>query len=177
MPNPGITVDDYLAHIEDFARAYLFKVYLTFPPGLGMDIHQVTCHAKSTNLPDVTTEEVSTFYMGMQNRMSSVRRYSDWQITMYLDKNADLLRQLYRWNALCHDISENVYGLPEDYMVRQTGDQIIHLLDPESQDQVTMQYKIVGAWPKTITNVMLDYESNEFITMDVNFSFQYFTVL
>jgi hypothetical protein len=171
-------IDEYIANTEEgFARSYLFRVYLTFPSSIHNNMTRTSCYAKATNLPDVATEEISSYFMGLQNKMSSVRRYPDWQLTMYVDKSTSLLEDFYRWNALCHNIENNHYGKPSDYMVRSGGSQVVHLLDSKRPDnKPVMIYKFIGAWPKAITNVTLEYESNQYLTMDINLSYQYFTI-
>jgi hypothetical protein len=191
-------VDAYKDGLQDFARAYLFRLYLTFPTGINEfqgGVMARSLYAKSTTLPDVSVEEVSSYFMGQQFKMASVRRCSDWMVTLYIDKKTSLYIDLYNWNRKCHS-SENIYSMPKDYMVgysKNPGRQVIQLLGSKSIDfnilnivKASLSYGIVNtpvmtyyldyAWPKTIANVALDYESNQFITMDVTFSFQAYEV-
>jgi hypothetical protein len=180
-------VDAYLGNLDDFARAYLFKIYLTFPVDLKFQhIETTALYAKSTTLPDISVEEVSSYFMGQQFRMSSVRRYSDWMVTLYIDKATNMYKALYSWNRLCHS-SESRYGMPKEYMVgykTNPGRQVVQLYGSEKLDKFdygegnkpVMTYYLNYAWPRTIANVALDYESNQFLTMDVTFSFQYYEV-
>jgi hypothetical protein len=181
LANTGVTsvtdssyssVDEYIANVQDFARAYLFRVFLMFPTGFTYDTSVISCFAKSTNLPDTAMEEVSSYYMGQQYKQASVRRFTDWQMTMYIDKKTDLLLSFYKWNRMCQS-KDNTYGEPDDYALHKTGQQTIWLLDSSNLKNPVMVFKLHGAWPKAITNVALDYNTNDFLTMDLNWSYQY----
>ncbi len=174
MPN---IVDDYFYKIssKDFARMYLFRVLFTFPSNTenyGFNaLSDVPCYVKSTTLPDTAVEETSRFYMGQQYKLSSVRRFTDWVVTLYIDKSGSLLKTFYEWNRMCQS-KENKAAEPEPvnfgYMVNMSLD----LLNSKSPNDMSLRVKLNRVWPKSITNVSLDYESNEFITMDVTFTYQ-----
>ncbi len=169
----GGSVDSYLSNITGFQRAYLFKVIFQFPKLItqSLDYNQTAVLVKTTNLPDTMVEETSTFFMGQQYKLSSVRRFTDWNITLYIDNDTEILKMFYEWNRLCHD-NENIYKSPKDYMV----DQFVNLLDSRVPSMTKLTYKLVKAWPKSINNIALDYMTNDFTTMDVIFSYQYHTV-
>jgi hypothetical protein len=169
----GGPVDSYLSNITDFQRAYLFKVIFQFPKLItqSLDYNQAAVLVKTTNLPDTMVEETSTFFMGQQYKLSSVRRFTDWNVTLYIDNDTEILKMFYEWNRLCQD-NENIYKTPKEYMV----DQFINLLDSNSPSMPKLTYKLVKAWPKSINNITLDYMTNDFTTMDVMFSYQYHTV-
>jgi hypothetical protein len=170
-------IDSYWQTIKDFdfARAYLFKVTVIFPGNIqavGMEgVDQIQCYIKSTNVPEITIEEVSTFFMGQQFKQSSVRRFTDWPVTLYIDKNTSLLKAFYDWNKLSHSVEDNKYGDPENYLANQL---MLTLLNPRNPTERTLRVKLYKVWPKTITNMALDYGTNDFITMDVTFSYQYY---
>ena len=175
-------VDEYISNVVDFQRAYLFKVFLTFPTDLQIDANLVTKAtylARSTTLPDITTEEVYSYYMGVQMKHSSVRRFGDWQLNLYVDKGSKIIEALYKWNQLCvpTNVDNFKYGEPNEYMSHNNANnvQVINLLNGESKKPI-MYYKLYGAWPKSINNISLDYESNQFLTADVTFAYQYFEI-
>lgn len=169
-------VDDYIMSIGSLAKAYLFKVFLLFPVDISapMPTQKLACFAKSTTLPDTVLEETSTYFMGQQYKIPSARRFTDWLVTLYIDKDSAILNSFYEWSRLFHTIDNTYATDPKDFM----KDQTIVLLDPNTTEQsYTIQYILRYAWPKSVANVALDYQNNEFLTVDITFSYQWHEII
>lgn len=125
---------------------------------------------KSSSLPEVTIEETSSYWLGQQIKMASVRRTSDWNVTFLVNDDASILEKFWNWHKKMHDPVKNEYGFHQHYMI----DQSIQLLGIDGFPICT--YMLFGAWPKSIGQVDLDYSNNEFATVDISFTYQYLTV-
>jgi len=199
-----IDIDSYKTNFDGNARAYLFLCHITFPnnliqigssssllslnnmlkalksglsEGLTSSITkgffesdvETKYYVKSTTLPESTVEETATFFCGNQYKMPSVRRTQDWTVSFYINGDASILKKFIVWNLLLHN-PRGGYGKPSDFMSNQT----IELLGLDGG--VICTYKLFGAWPKTISQVDLDYTNNEMATFDVTFTYQYHMV-
>ena len=81
--------------------------------------------------------------------------------------NANIQKMFLNWMSLIHDPTTNLYSAPTDYM----ADQQVELLGFDGNP--IMKYKIVGAWPKSVGEVTLDYTSNDVAQFDVTFTYIY----
>jgi hypothetical protein len=125
---------------------------------------------KSTSLPESIFDETVTHFCGAQYKIPSVRRTQDWVVTFLVDNNASVVRSFYNWHNKMYDFTSGNYGNAEQLMANQK----ISLLGMDGTS--ICDYELVGAWPKMIGNVTLDYSANEFATIDITFSYQYHKV-
>lgn len=138
---------------------------------MNSDTNKFGFNVKSTNLPSSTIDQVSTFFCGQEYKMSSLQKFEDWQVTFNIDNKGIILKKFHDWQKMLHDAETNVYGTPEAYMTNQE----IHLLGMETGETICV-YTLYGAWPSSIGSVSLDYSSNDFATVDITFTYQYYTV-
>jgi hypothetical protein len=126
---------------------------------------------KSTSLPDSTLEEIQTYWVGQKFKMASTRSDGDWSVTFIVDNDAKILTRFWAWQKIIHNPQANIYGKPVSYMV----DQDIHLLGFDTGSTICC-FKLYGAWPKSIGQIQLDYQTNDLVQFDVTFSYQYHTI-
>ncbi|HRR48414.1 MAG TPA: phage tail protein [Bacteroidales bacterium] len=126
---------------------------------------------KSTSLPDSTIEEIQSHWVGQKYKMASVRSDGDWNVTFIVDNDAKILTKFWAWQKIIHNPQSNIYGKPISYMV----DQDIHLLGFDTGSTICC-FKLYGAWPKSIGQIQLDYQTNDLVQFDVTFSYQYHTI-
>ena len=126
---------------------------------------------KSTNLPESSIQEASTFWCGQEYKIASTRRFVEWTVTFYVDHQAKILKKFWDWHKIIHNPETNAYGKPTTYM----ADQLLYLVGLDGDSEIST-YKLFGAWPKQIGQVALDYQTNDFAQFDVTFAYQYHTV-
>jgi hypothetical protein len=128
-------------------------------------------YVKSTNLPESSIQETSTFWCGQEYKIASTRRFVEWTVTFYVDHQANILKKFWDWHKIIHNPETNAYGKPVTYM----SDQLLYLIGLDGNSEISC-YKLFGAWPKQIGQVALDYQTNDFAQFDVTFAYQYHTV-
>ena len=128
-------------------------------------------YVKSTSLPSSTINETNSYWAGQEYKMAGTQRFDEWTVTFNVDQKADIIKKFWKWMQMIHDPETNNYGRPVSYM----ADQEIHLLGMNTGESIC-SYKLIGAWPKSIGQVALEYASNDFATVDVTFVYQYFIV-
>jgi len=139
--------------------------------GLSSGTNDFGYYVKSTQLPESTIQEISSFWCGQEYKIASTQRFSEWTVTFYVDHKAKILKKFNDWQKIIHNPQTNTYGKPITYM----SDQLLYLIGMETAEEISC-YKLYNAWPKQIGQVALDYSSNEFATFDVTFAYQYHTV-
>ncbi len=172
MPDIGFNLNDYVAHFKGGARQYLFYFAPSFPTGVlkGSDLSP-TYLVRSTTLPGSDFEEIITNWQGYDYKIAGKRVYADWTVTFNVDRMAKILSTFKTWERVILDPTSNVHGAPDRYL----SDQHIILLDGNGNNLV--KYKLIGAWPKSIADITLDYATSDVAQFDVTFSYQYHVVI
>jgi len=129
---------------------------------------------KASSLPATEIQEKSIPMQHFNYKMPGDRVYGDWNVTFNLDNKGDLLKELHAWQEKIHAIGAG--GKFEGTILNvgngeRANKQTVFLVD--YQGNTFCSYEIYGAWPKSIGNVILDYQSNEVATVDVTFSYNY----
>ena len=174
-----------MANITDFksqmfgggARPNQFRVDLTFPSfvssGLGTVVglnSQFLC--KAAQLPASSVANVEVFYRGRPVNFAGERTFQPWTITVYNDTTFSIRNAMEAWsNGVANFTGTNGLTSARDYQV----DLSVYQLD-RNGDAPIKQYTFVNAYPVLVSNIALDYDSNNVIEMfDVEFQYDYFT--
>lgn len=155
---------DAIGSTYDFAKGAL-SIF-----GLGDDDNLMSYLVKSANLPSSQFEERVIDWQGTPYKMASDRHFDDWTVAFNVDEKAKILQKFYDWQDMIQSPSSNVRSSAEDYMRKQE----IHLIDYSGNTLKT--YNLIGAWPKSVSQVALDYSTNEIARVEVTFSYQYHTI-
>lgn len=168
----NIDIDSYKSKfLGGNARQYLFFVYVNFPAELGLSPDAVGYYVKSTELPAFDFEHTNTNFIGQEYKQAGEMKFEDWTVTFNIDHKADIIKHFWDWAKLIHNPETNDYGDPSKYMVNQE----IHLLGMETGTPICT-YKLYHAWPVQIGTIALDYGTNEFASVEITFTFQYYTI-
>lgn len=162
----GTAKSGLLGMIEAFAASY----------GLGAAKDYWPYLVKATNLPTTEIAEKTIPMQHFNYKMPGDRVYGDWNVTFNLDNKGELLNELHNWQNGIHSIVDKGSFAQTKLSVgrgARADKQTVFLVD--YQGNTFCSYEIYGAWPKSIGQVMLDYNSNEVATVDVTFSYNYHT--
>ena len=168
MAIPGFGIQDFITQrgFQGGQRAYLFLYEPDIPIASaekGMNKYLV----RTTTLPETTMEEIMVNWQGQDYKFAGKYTFTDFTVTFNVDIKASIRKQFEDWMNLVHSIKENTYSALDVYM----QDQIISLLDYDGNK--LQSYRLVGAWPKSVGSISLDYATNDVSQFDVTFSYQY----
>lgn len=126
---------------------------------------------RATNRPDSTFEEVVIPFPGLPIKMAGARTFGDWGVSFNVDAEGNLIHAFNNWHDLIFDVFTQKPASRSEY----TKDQQLFLLDNNGMatDCITLH----DAWPKAIGQIALDYSSSDLATMDVTFSYDYYTIV
>jgi hypothetical protein len=167
---PNFDIESFRAKFQAGARGYLFYVKPVFPLGLGADTDTATYLVRTASLPESTHEEIIVPWQGFDYKMAGKATYGTWDVTFNVDKDADILQWYLEWKRIILDPTTNVHGSPVDYMV----DQQVEMIGLDGN--TILKYKLIGAWPMTVSAVELDYATTDVAQFTVTWSYQYHVV-
>ena len=162
----GFNLDAFRANLNVGARSYLFYMLPNFP--YGGDARTSGLLVRSTTLPASTIEEAAIPWQGYTYRIGSKQTFADWTVNFTLDSPDKVRLEYLRWMQKIHNPSTNVHDIPKNYL----ADQQVELLTPDGAGTVAL-YKLVGAWPSSVSEVTLDYSQSDIATFSVTYKYQY----
>lgn len=167
---PELDIDSFIAANSNrsFQRAYLFRYMPSFPTSItGLTLRDINYLVRAVTLPSSSLEEQIIELQGFDFKMAGKKIYDDFTITFNCDEGGQLRRMFEKWNQLIHDTKTHKHALPDEYMITQEFD----LLGMDGE--VSMAYKLYGAWPKVISQMSFDHSTNDVAQFDLTFSYQY----
>jgi len=171
-------IDDFKSAVGDGQRTYMFE----WLPPIGAESQVVTLlfadalvdpsrrfTAKSLSCPEISTGEASVFYQGMEMKVGTSKRTSDWNVTFYYSSNFNLRGRYEAWSQLVHTTIPDYqrYGRPGDYLAHQ----VFKLTDVKGD--ISSLYCLLYCWPKIIGPVNMDVGTQDIATFDVTYSYMY----
>jgi hypothetical protein len=159
----------------DGARPNLFEVQLGFPSyvtGRSTAAVKSTFMVKTAALPGSTLGMVTIPYFGREVKVAGNRTFADWSVTVINDEDFAIRNAMESW---VRGISENVTNLRASVArtSQQYGvDAMVYQFNKTGQR--IKSYKFVGMVPTDVSQIDLDWGSNDTIEeFTVNFAFQY----
>jgi len=157
-------------------RPALFEVYLNIPTGVGADSSSAdkfrfTCRA--ANLPASTTSAIDIPYFGRKIKISGDRTFTDWSVVIMNDEDFLVRSMFEKWsnslNRLESNVRDSAYSNNENLYKAD-----LSVIQYGKDGSAIRQYDLIGAFPTSISNIDLDWDSqNSIETFNVTFSYDY----
>ena len=172
----ALGVLEFQSRIKGAVRPNLFSVSHNFPSGIIAADGLETFMCKSAALPASTVGTVELPFRGRVIKVPGDRSYETWTGTFYMD-DAFALRSAYeKWIELTNTVDANTASagmgdVLEDIVVTQMD----KFNGSATQFKDIRQYKLVKAFPVSVSQVSLAYDNNDsYEEFDVEFAYQYF---
>jgi len=202
MSISGFDLNSFKANFDGGARAFLFFYKPEFPSSIavettfsdlvsqGKDVKdfsdtflnaskqkKMSYMVKSTSFPSRNIEELTLSWKGFKRKIAGPATYDDWTISFNVDNAYEVRKDFDRWSNLIVQIGKDYkredtkYGNVDTYL----KDQYLWTLDRNGNKSSVI--KLVQAWPKTVGEISLDYQSIEVSNFEVTFSYQYYEII
>jgi len=182
-----LDIESYRSIFKGGARQYLFFVLFDIPGnksssgmleqiasnvlstfGFGANKNLFPYLVKATSLPESSIDEKTISLQGTSYKLPGNKTYGNWSVTLNVDDEGQILDKLYNWQNLIINSFDD-----HNFLGTKIRTQNIFLVD--YQGNTFGKYTFYDCWPKSIGNINLDYSTNAILTVDVTFSFHYFT--
>jgi hypothetical protein len=140
-------------------RANLFKVWI---PKLG----DTEFFVKASGMPGSMIGQAIANYQGRELKLAGNRIFDDWNVTLYLDPSYAIKNSLEEW-------MNDINGHKDNMGVTSINDYLstAHVEQYDRDGSLLKSYDMVGIWPSSAAEVVLDWSDNDNIaTMDVTFT-------
>lgn len=156
------------------ARPALFNVFLSVPPGIGIDnvsVDKFRFVCKTAELPASTVGVVEVPYFGRKIKKKGDRVFQDWTVTVMNDEDFSVRALFETWSNAMNRLVSNVMDTAlngENYKADLEVNQYA------KDGELIRSYGIIGAWPSDISSIPLDWETqNQIESFNVTFSYDY----
>ena len=167
---------EFQSRIKGAVRPNLFSVSHNFPSGIIAADGLETFMCKSAALPASTVGTVELPFRGRVIKVPGDRTFESWTGTFYMDDAFELRGAYEKWIELTNTVDANTASagmgdVLEDIVVTQMD----KFNGSATQFKDIRQYKLVKAFPVSVSQVSLAYDNNDsYEEFDVEFAYQYF---
>ena len=164
-------VDDFKAKLRGGgARPNLFQVTINYPGYANGDPELTSFMVSAASLPSSAMGEIIVPFRGRQLKMAGDRTFDQWTTTIVNDTDFAVRNALERWMNGINAHSANT-GL--EAPIAYEADLKVEQLDRSGV--VLKTYTFRGAYPANISEIALDYSSNDAIeNFTCTWSYQYY---
>ena len=172
----ALGVLEFQSRIKGAVRPNLFSVSHNFPSGIIAADGLETFMCKSAALPASTVGTVELPFRGRVIKVPGDRTFESWTGTFYMDDAFELRGAYEKWIELTNTVDANTASagmgdVLEDIVVTQMD----KFNGSATQFKDIRQYKLVKAFPVSVSQVSLAYDNNDsYEECDVEFAYQYF---
>ena len=170
----AFSIDTFTAKLTDGgALASLFQANITESQGIGVpDDFAFLC--KAANFPTSSIDVTEINYMGRPFRIPGNRAAQDWTTTIYNDENFSIRNSLENWMEQISSHVSNKRATGMSGINSYTGTLNVQQLQ-KTGGTAGKQYIFTQAWPYTLAEITVDWDTNEMQTYDVTWAFSYWT--
>ena len=158
------------------ALASLFSCYLKIPNGMGnsqaIDDFKFKCKTASFPASEVTANEVS--YMGRSINIPGNRESQQWTNEVYNDEDHELRGFLLEWMDYLNGHESNKREPEFSTLLQYTGELKV-FQHAKTADDTTNTVTFKNAWPSSVGEITLDWETNEIQTYEITWEFSNWT--
>lgn len=160
-----MNVNAFKSSFADFSRPNLFEVAVTRLNGQKMRFH-----CKAASLPGSVIQAVKVPYMGRTIPIPGDREYEDWSVTVMLDKDMTIRRDLYNWHEECNSSVGNI-GPGAVSAVKSDGTVKAIMKDGSTG----IQFRLIGLLLTNVAGVDFSRDSTNAISeVQATFAYDYF---
>lgn len=160
------------------ARPSLFNVFMSVPPGIGIDnvsVDKFRFVCKTAELPESKIGAIEVPYFGRKIKVAGERTFADWGVTVLNDEDFSVRSMFESWSNALNRMVSNVRDpaiATEDYKVD------LDIIQYGKDGSTIRAYQLIGAFPTTIGPISLNWETaNAIEEFAVAFSYDYWVPL
>jgi len=155
------------------ALASLFRARLEVAKGSGSSVEDFEFLCKASTLPGDTIDVATITYMGRGISIPSNRAAAQWTTTIYNDEFMATRNHIENWMEQLNSHATNKRASGMQRILDYTGQLSISQLSKINSSSETKDYIFVNAWPSSIGEITVDWETNDIQTYDVTWEYAY----
>ena len=177
-------INSFIQRIGEGVKPNMFYVQIPFPGGQEDDDVNLLC--KSTALPASNLGVIEVPFRGRTVKIVGDRTFDTWSATFFNDKEMKIRSKFESWLASMNSHESNTAplfqpseadGYMQPIIVKQLRKDATEAADTGKGNTILRQYTLRHAFPTSISQIDLAYDSNDQIEeFTVEFQYSYWTV-
>lgn len=162
-------IDTFVASFKGGARNSKFKVIISYPGLVGAPNVSDEIVVKAAQLPSSTMGKIDVPYKGRMIPIPGDRVFDPWTMTIVNDTTFSHRNAFERWHNLMNSLEGNLQGTSDYKNLFGT----IDVIQLDRDDRVLKTYKLINAFPITVSQIELGYDQNDSVeefTVDIAYS-------
>ena len=139
----------------------------------GLDNFNFVC--KGANLPTSALETTEVVFMGRPIKIPLNRAQQDWTTSIYNDEGMEVRFAVEKWMDMINTHVTNVRRDKKSTINSYTGELSVTQFQKDGEVAPGTTYTFKKAWPTTIAEVALAWDTNEIETYDVTWAYAHWT--
>jgi len=176
-------VKKFLSQVAQGVKPNMFEVGINFPTDVGNDETGITnTLCKSAALPASSIGTIEVPFRGRTVKIAGDRTFDNWTATFINDKDMKIRGYFEKWLNIMNSHEGNsasAFNPSTSDKEGYTTAILVTQLEKDSSDSGTAirQYKLHHAFPASVSQIDLAYDSNDQIEeFSVEFQYSYWTV-
>lgn len=158
-----MNINSFKGSFADFSRPNLFEVQVT-----RLDGSKMKFHCKAASLPGSVIPAVKVPYMGRSIVIPGDRDYEEWSVTVMLEKDMTIRRDLFNWKEEINATVGNTGAPPS--AIKSDGS----VKSYNKDGSVGITFRLIGMFPTNVAGVDFNRDSANSITeVQCNFAYDY----
>lgn len=156
------------------ARPTLFKVDLTFPPGVGV-VNDSSLLIRAASIPESTINPIEVPYMGRKIRVAGDRTFDVWNVTVMNDESFNVRNTVENWHNQINSLLTNLNKFGTSAPSRYKANAYVTQLSKTGES--LRRYKFNGLFPIQVSSIDLDWEATDQIeNFNVTFAYDWYEI-
>ena len=171
----SFSIDTFTAKLKaGGALASLFEAELTTTKGpiQPSAINDFNFLCKATTLPGDTIETAAVTYMGRAINIPANRAAATWETTIYNDEGMEIRNNIESWIEQLNSHKTNLRAANMIQIQSYTGTLKVRTF-AKAGTVIPKSYEFIDAWPSAISDITVDWETNEIQTYTVTWEYSY----
>ena len=173
-------VEGFLQKVASGVRPNMFEVEINFPTDVGADTGLTNILCKSAALPASSVGTIEVPFRGRTVKIAGDRTFDNWTATFINDKDMKVRQYFEKWLNLINSHEGNTAeAFSPTATGKYTADLYVSQLAKDASEggDVLRKYKLWYAFPTSVSQIDLAYDSNDQIEeFSVEFQYSYWTV-
>ncbi len=177
MATTNTGISKFKSNFSGGARPNLFECRIEFPDNNQILRNEARFLIKAASIPPSVIAPIEVPFRGQKLKIAGDRTFEPWTITVINDVNFNLRDAFEKWS---NRVSNHEANVSDDAVVGQHLNYFRNMevvqLDRDGNDSGIKTYTFVDAFPTNISEIELNYESNDAVEeFTVELTYQYWT--
>jgi len=129
-------------------------------------------YVKAASVPGYTVGYAPAFWAGREIKLAGDLSFEPWVVTCFLDNKSVIYNNIWNFVHNSSEVFNSKNNTSASDFKKYKRDILVSIGDRQSADNEKLGFKLIDAWPTSISPITLDHSSNDsVIEFEITFAF------